>query len=104
MREQDKKEPFKGWNRALIGAYKKGQEAARKGLSIESCPYKDKRKPSGRLTWSRSFISAWEDGFKSTGIHSPAPSKGNTSVLDSAKKLKDLTREWDDLEQDSASS
>ena len=47
----------------LIGAYNKGVKAKEEGKSIEDCPYKDKRKKDGRLTQSRSFIKAWEDGY-----------------------------------------
>lgn len=47
----------------LISAYNKGIKAKEEGKSIKDCPYKDKRKDDGRLTWSRSFIKAWEDGF-----------------------------------------
>ena len=40
------------WNRALLGAFKKGISAQQAGLDLDSCPYEDKRKASGRLTWS----------------------------------------------------
>jgi ribosome modulation factor len=49
----------------LDGAKRKGQEAALAGLSEQACPYEDKRKDSGRLTWSRAFINAWRDGHRS---------------------------------------
>lgn len=52
------------WNKALLGAFKKGMAAAKGGKDITDCPYKDKRKGDGRLTWSRSFIIAWKDGFR----------------------------------------
>jgi len=55
---------FERWNRAMQGAYRKGYEAARDGRSIEACPYKDKRKGCGRLTWSRAFTAAWRDGWR----------------------------------------
>lgn len=54
---------FENWNPALRGAYLKGFKAHAAGEEIDSCPYKDKRKDCGRLTWSRSFISAWRDGW-----------------------------------------
>lgn len=54
---------FDSWNPAMRGAYKKGARAAETGEPIESCPYKDKRKQDGRLTWSRAFSSAWCDGW-----------------------------------------
>lgn len=50
---------FSSWNRAHRGAYRRGFHAAGTG---EPCPYEDHRKPSGRLSWSRSFIRTWEDG------------------------------------------
>jgi len=50
-------------NRALLGAVKKGIAAKKAGLSETDCPYKDKRKPSGRLSWSRAFRYAWFDGY-----------------------------------------
>lgn len=52
---------FNSWHAPLRGAYRKGYEAAMKGEHV--CPYKDKRKEDGRLTWSRAFISAWRDGW-----------------------------------------
>ena len=52
------------WNKAMLGSFKKGIIAHRDGRPITACPYNDKRKPSGGLSWSRSFISAWEDGWK----------------------------------------
>lgn len=52
------------WNKALLGSFKKGVLAHRGGQPIEACPYRDKRKPDGRLSWSRSFISAWQDGWR----------------------------------------
>lgn len=55
---------FRGWNKALIGAYKKGAKAKQDGLLITDCPYEDHRKPSGKLSWSRSFIRAWQDGWR----------------------------------------
>jgi ribosome modulation factor len=57
-------EKFRGWNRAMVGAYRKGQAAAEAGESLESCPYADHRKTGGQLTWSRAFIKAWEDGWR----------------------------------------
>lgn len=50
------------WNRALQGAWLKGWKAGADGRPPEA-PYTDKRKPDGRLTWSRSFSIAWHDGY-----------------------------------------
>lgn len=55
---------FDNWNRAMRGVYRKGIEAFMAGKNISDCPYEDIRKPSGRLSWSRSFIICWEDGFR----------------------------------------
>jgi ribosome modulation factor len=55
---------FHQWNRAMQGAYKKGVLAFREGVPLSGCPYQDKRKPSGRLSWSRAFESAWRDGWR----------------------------------------
>jgi ribosome modulation factor len=52
------------WNPALRGAFRKGWECAQAGGSEADCPYQDKRTPSGRLSWSRSFITAWAEGFR----------------------------------------
>lgn len=52
------------WNRAMLGAFRKGMRAALSGEPITACPYRDHRKPSGGLSWSRSFICAWEDGWR----------------------------------------
>ena len=54
-------------NRAMAGAWRKGRAAAERGDPIESCPYVDRRKTCGRLTWSRAFITAWEDGWRDMG-------------------------------------
>lgn len=51
------------WNPALRGSYRKGMEAYFAGDAITECPYRNKRTPRGHLTWSRSFIYAWEDGW-----------------------------------------
>jgi hypothetical protein len=47
----------------MRGAYKKGAMAAQEGLPLTACPYLDKRKPDGRLSWSRAFRTAWRDGW-----------------------------------------
>lgn len=51
-------------NPALLGAFKKGAKACDAGLPITDCPYIDKRKADGRLSWSRAFIAAWRDGWR----------------------------------------
>ena len=55
---------FFSWNRAMRGAFLKGAAASLENLPISDCPYDDKRKLSGSLTWSRAFISAWRDGWQ----------------------------------------
>lgn len=55
---------FDNWNRSLQGAYRKGVLACLNDKPLSDCPYKDKRKDDGRLSWSRSFIIAWRDGFR----------------------------------------
>lgn len=57
------------WNRAHVGSYRKGVIARFSSESLDACPYQDKRKPSGRLSWSRSFIAAWEDGWRAADRH-----------------------------------
>lgn len=59
-----KPEGFEKWNPAWRGAYAKGWKAAEAGLTLADCPYQDKRKWDGRLTWSRAFQAAWRDGFE----------------------------------------
>jgi len=54
---------FERWNPAMRGAYLKRAKASEARQPLSSCPYEDKRKPCGRLTWSRSFIAAWRDGW-----------------------------------------
>ncbi|KAB2319009.1 hypothetical protein F8A86_11690 [Betaproteobacteria bacterium SCN1] len=49
---------------ALDGARLKGAEAARSGLPVQTCPYRDKRTDSGRLSWSRAFRNAWLEGHR----------------------------------------
>jgi hypothetical protein len=58
---------FDGWNRAHKGAYLKGVAARKAGEPISACPYDDTRKGGGsrgQLSWSRSFITAWRDGWR----------------------------------------
>lgn len=52
------------WNPAMRGAYMKGSRAAESGQPFDSCPYNDKRNEDGRITWSRAFICAWQDGWR----------------------------------------
>lgn len=67
------KEPegFFSWNPAIRGAYRKGYEAATAGKVAGTCPYEDKRKDCGRITWSRAFRSAWHDGWNDARQHEP---------------------------------
>lgn len=60
---------FDQWNRALRGAYTKGFRHAQHGGSQVDCPYRDKRKRAGQLTWSRAFINAWNDGYRDYAYH-----------------------------------
>ncbi len=46
------------------GAFRKGYLAFTSGESRACCPYKDKRKADGRLTWSRAFRASWHDGWR----------------------------------------
>lgn len=55
---------FEKWNPAMRGAFKKGVLTHQTGAPRTACPYDDKRKPDGRLSWSRSFIAAWRDGWE----------------------------------------
>lgn len=50
-------------NRAHLGVFKKGMQAFLDSVPRDACPYEDKRKPSGKLSWSRAYIRAWEDGW-----------------------------------------
>ena len=54
------------WNPAMRGAFRKGMEAFAHGRPETACPYQDKRKADGRLTWSRAFAAAWRDGWRHT--------------------------------------
>jgi len=49
---------------ALDGAYRKGLAAHVAGEPLSACPYRDKRKWNGKLSWSRAFINAWCDGWE----------------------------------------
>jgi hypothetical protein len=55
---------FDSWNPALRGVYKTGAHARATNRGVENCPYKDSRNWHGGVTWSRSFISAWQDGWR----------------------------------------
>lgn len=52
------------WNRAMRGAYLKGRRARYCGEGIDCNPYQDKRKYGGQITWSRSFLICWRDGWR----------------------------------------
>ena len=54
---------FQFWGPAFRGAFMKGYRAAMSGEAKDSCPYLDMRNDENRITWSRAFISAWEDGW-----------------------------------------
>lgn len=54
---------YESWNPAMRGAFNKGVRAQLDGAPFEA-PYADRRKESGRLTWSRAFIRAWEEGYE----------------------------------------
>ena len=45
------------------GAFRKGYLAFTGGEPRASCPYRDKRSESGRITWSRAFQASWHDGW-----------------------------------------
>jgi len=45
-------------------AERKGREAFEAGLQESDCPYDDKRKPNGKLSWSRAWRNAWLMGFQ----------------------------------------
>lgn len=46
------------------GAFDKGVGARRAGRGLEACPYRDVRRPDGRLTGSRGFLHAWHEGWQ----------------------------------------
>jgi hypothetical protein len=48
----------------LDSAYRKGLAARIADEPLTACPYKDKRKWDGKLTWSRAFQNAWRDGWE----------------------------------------
>jgi len=53
-----------GYTGALAGAYRKGWRARVEGLLLGDCPYKDRRKMDGRVTFSRAFRKAWHRGWR----------------------------------------
>ncbi|MEQ1053863.1 hypothetical protein [Pseudomonas aeruginosa] len=65
---------FSSWNRSLQGAYRKGAVACLEGKALSDCPYEDKRKDDGRLSWSRSYITAWTDGYRDAERHQASQS------------------------------
>jgi len=50
-------------DRGHAGAYRKGRKARAEGLTLDDCPYRDKRKVDGRVTFSRAFRKAWVYGW-----------------------------------------
>jgi ribosome modulation factor len=51
-------------DRAHRGAYYKGRAARHAGKTLDDCPYQDKRRFSGGLTYSRSFRKVWAEGWE----------------------------------------
>jgi hypothetical protein len=43
---------------------RRGALAFESGDGIESCPYKDHRQDSGKLTWSRHWRKCWMEGYE----------------------------------------
>lgn len=68
---------FQSWNPAMRGAYLKGAKAAEAGETLAKCPYDDKRKADGRLSWSRAFIAAWRDGWNDWRAQNPIAANYN---------------------------
>ncbi|MFC3767680.1 Rmf/CrpP family protein [Paenibacillus sp. GCM10012303] len=50
-------------NKAFIGAFCRGREAARNGQPPETCPYSDHRTKNGSVTFSRAFKKYWMLGY-----------------------------------------
>lgn len=48
----------------FLAAEKKGREAFLAGRSEMDCPYLDKRKADGRLTFGRAWRLAWLTGYR----------------------------------------
>lgn len=72
---------FSNWNRSLQGAYRKGAVAYLESKSLSNCPYEDKRKDDGRLSWSRSYITAWTDGYRDAEKHQVSQSVTCEGIL-----------------------
>jgi len=59
-------EPGKSCKGPQAGAFRKGREARRRGEPKSACPYEDKRDSyKNSVTFSRSFILAWNEGWES---------------------------------------
>ena len=52
---------------SFLGAERKGFDAY--VLDDRRCPYRDTRKPSGRLSWSRAYRNAWIMGYQKAAIY-----------------------------------
>lgn len=76
---------FQHWNPALRGSYCKGLAAYWAGQTPADCPYQDKRKANNRLTWSRSFIAAWHDGFNDAQRYARIEKKLTAAYLEIRK-------------------
>jgi hypothetical protein len=79
---------FNRWNRAHQGAYRKGVRAFQAGEPLAACPYDDKRKWRGTLTWSRSFIAAWCDGWRDARKYS-----ATRYIIDLLKRIVTVSME-----------
>lgn len=51
-------------SKSLKTAHNNGKAAFEAGEPKAACPYKDKRKKDGRLTWSRAYRNAWLEGWE----------------------------------------
>jgi ribosome modulation factor len=64
---------FENWNPSHRGAYMKGYRAGVDGQPESACPYEDRRKPSGLLSWSRAYIRVWHEGWRDALTRQPQP-------------------------------
>lgn len=55
--------------KTFVVAYKKGLAAAHRGDGLETCPYPDRRTPSGFITWSTAYRTMWFDGWRDGTLH-----------------------------------
>ncbi len=48
----------------FLAAYERGRRARAAGEPVSACPYRDRRRADGGITWARGWRIAWLRGWR----------------------------------------